>query len=590
MAVNWEELAIKKRQQLLDSIPEEWRIPTHLLPPETQDDVTGFPESSGWFTAEELAITNSTVLELIPKLASGELKSETVTRAFCKRAAAAHQLVNCLSETCFDRALETAKALDERIAKGLGPIGPFHGLPISLKDNINLTGMDSTIGFACYIGDEAKSDAELATILFQAGAVPYVKTNVPTAMMMAESVNNVFGRTVNPQNRKLTSGGSSGGESALLLFKGSPLGIGTDIGGSLRIPAACTGAFTLRSSTGRFPTYGCRSGLPGQETVVSINGPLTRSIADLEYYSKAVVSAEPWNFDPRCLPIPWRSVSLPSKLKIAVMWHDGTVLPTPPVVRALRHTVEKLRAAGHEISEWSPEDQAEGLNLLARSYAADGGKSILGNMAKTGEPVRPEIAAFGAAPEVSGSEYWALHLRRNELQKRYLDRWKKAGIDAILAPATPYSGVENGKFKYSEYSGPRAGGEFADGFFFLLVGYTGVYNLVDYSAIVFPTGMTVDSAVDVYSADAPAPMSEADKVTRNDCTFSAPPPIPTRVLHYLLLTALGRQCGSGSRHADLPAVGRTTTGRGESHRDVQDRVGCLAVDGVDKPSMAWFLH
>ena len=91
---SWEQVAARKRKAVLDSIPTEWIIPDHLLPPETQDDVTMFPKTSGWFTAEELAITDSEALELLPKLASGELKSETVTRAFCKRAAAAHQLVS----------------------------------------------------------------------------------------------------------------------------------------------------------------------------------------------------------------------------------------------------------------------------------------------------------------------------------------------------------------------------------------------------------------------------------------------------------------------------------------------------------------
>lgn len=97
MTSNWETLAAKKRQALQDSIPEEWRIPRDLLPPADQDDVTSFPETSGWFTPEELAITGLTASELLPKLASGQLKSETVTRAFCKRAAAAHQLVHASS-------------------------------------------------------------------------------------------------------------------------------------------------------------------------------------------------------------------------------------------------------------------------------------------------------------------------------------------------------------------------------------------------------------------------------------------------------------------------------------------------------------
>jgi amidase len=110
------------------------------------------------------------------------------------------------------------------------PKGPLHGLPISIKDNFNVTGVDSTVGFVSWVNDPASYNSTLVEMLQSAGAVLYVKTNVPTAMMIAETVNNVFGRTVNPLNRKLTSGGSSGGESALIAFGGSPLGVGTDIG------------------------------------------------------------------------------------------------------------------------------------------------------------------------------------------------------------------------------------------------------------------------------------------------------------------------------------------------------------------------
>lgn len=304
------------------------------------------------------------------------------------------------------------------------------------------------MGFVSHIGSPAIYEATLAGLLRTAGAVFYVKTNVPTAMMIAESVNNTFGRTVNPLNRKLTSGGSSGGESALIAFRGSPWGVGTDIGGSLRIPAACTGIFTLRPSFGRFPTLGCRSGMPGQEAVQSVNGPLTRTLADLAFYCQTVVGSEPWLADPRCLPIPWRSVDLPGKLKVAVMWDDGMALPTPPVTRALRGAVERLRAAGHDIVDWSSEDQQAGARLLERMFVADGGKAIRKELERSGEPWRPEMEAYKAAKELGTSEMWQLHLDRVEYQKRYLDRWNEAGIDAILCPTTPYSSVENGKFKH----------------------------------------------------------------------------------------------------------------------------------------------
>lgn len=330
-------------------------------------------------------------------------------------------------------------------------MGPLHGLPVSLKDNFNLKGLDATVGFTSHVGDPSPYDSTLATMLEQAGAVFYVKTNVPTAMMIAESVNNVFGRTVNPRNRQLTSGGSSGGESALITFKGSCLGIGTDIGGSLRIPAACTGIFTLRPSFGRFPTLGCRSGMSGQEAVQSVNGPLARTIDDLALEARAVVDAQPWLHDPRMVPLPWRGVELPGRLKIAVMWDDGIVTPTPPVARALRTTVDKLKAAGHEVVGWDPKDQAHGVDLLGRMFVADGGLSIRKELRRTEEPLRPEMESYGTAEELGTYEMWQLHMERTGLQKRYLDRWNEAGIDAILCPTTPFSSVRHGQFQHGEF-------------------------------------------------------------------------------------------------------------------------------------------
>ncbi|KAJ2978417.1 hypothetical protein NUW58_g7504 [Xylaria curta] len=134
--------------------------------------------------------------------------------------------------------------------------------------------------------------------------------------------------------------------------------------------------------------------------------------------------------------------------------------------------------------------------LLGRMFVADGGKSVRRELEKTGEPLRPEMAMYEEARELGGFEYWQLHRERQEFQKRYLDRWKKAGIDAILAPVTPFSSVENGKFKH--------------------VGYTGVYNLLDYAAMAFPTGLTVDRAIDLPQADAPQFLSDLDREIRSE--------------------------------------------------------------------------
>jgi amidase len=135
-----------------------------------------------------------------------------------------------LSEIFFDKAVTHAKELDAYFQETGKTKGPFHGLPISIKDNINIIGYDTTIGFTSLANKPATHNSTIIDSLLEAGAVFYCKTNVPTAMMIAETVNNLFGRTVNPLNRKLTTGGSSGGESALIAFGGSRIGIGSDIG------------------------------------------------------------------------------------------------------------------------------------------------------------------------------------------------------------------------------------------------------------------------------------------------------------------------------------------------------------------------
>ncbi|KAM3430008.1 hypothetical protein NHJ13734_007928 [Beauveria thailandica] len=480
-ALNWEDIGARKRALLNASIPQEWRVPAHLLPPDSQDDVTAWPATSGWFTEDELRITEQTATQLVAQLASGELQSETVTRAFCKRAAAAHQLVNCLSETCFERAIATARARDEHFAKTGQPVGPLHGLPISLKDNFKLTGLDSTVGFSSHVGDAAAVDSMLAKVLEEAGAIFYVKTNVPTAMMIAETINNVFGRTLNPLNRQTTSGGSSGGESALLVLKGSPIGVGTDIGGSLRIPAACTGIFTLRPSSGRFPVRDCRSGMPGQEGVMSVNGPMARTLQDISMYSKAVIQSQPWLRDAKCHPLPWKSVPLPKKLKIGVMWDDTLVQPTPPILRALRHTVAKLLQAGHDVVDWRPTDMLQSLTMIGKFFLADGAAAIRKELERTGEPWRPEMEAYRHAQPMSVYDVWKLQTERTAFQNANLDRWNDAGLDGLLLPTTPYV--------THKHSGRRH------------VAYTAVGNILDLSAVSFPTGLKVDKNIDIVGQD-----------------------------------------------------------------------------------------
>lgn len=497
MTATYKEIAAKKLAERDAKFKAEWMVPKDKLPSDKVKNVLDFPATV--LTKEELEITESDAPTVLSKIKSKEWTALQVAKAFGHRATIAHQLTNCLSEIFFDEGLAQAKELDEYYEKTGELKGPLHGLPISLKDNLNVKGVPTSIGFVAFAVDPPamEKDTVIVEMLRDSGAVFMFKTNVPVAMMMPESINHIYGNTVNPFNRDLTAGGSSGGECALLALKGAPVGIGSDIGGSLRIPASFQNLFTLRPSFGRFPTYGARSGLPGLESVNSVNGPISTSLQSLELYSKTVVGAQPWLKDAKVLDLPWRPVELPKKLTFGYFKDDGVVKPYPAVERGMDLVLQKLKDAGHEIIEWDPVDHERLSGLITEFFLSDGGKHCKEYAAITGEPFFPEMAMYDDAKEMGVSKLWDLQAERTTLMKNYLDRWNATAsktssgkpIDAIIAPTTPYSGVGNGKFAY--------------------VGYTSVYNALDYAVGTVPVTVC-DKSIDVKVPDY-KPRNDTDK-------------------------------------------------------------------------------
>ncbi|TCD71576.1 hypothetical protein EIP91_007323 [Steccherinum ochraceum] len=294
-ARDWRELIADKQRRQEESIPKEWRI---AVPPLTQRDVTRVPETCGLLSSKELEITNADVPTLLSKLALTEWSSYEVTLAFYKRAIVAHQVVNCLTEIFVERALARARELDDHLKRTGKVVGPLHGLPVSCKDMLRIKGQENCIGYASYIGKIAEFNSVLVDIMYECGANPFVQTNVPQTLMWPETHNLVFGRTLNPYNRTLTPGGSSGGEGALVGMRGSPLGIGSDVGGSIRIPAAFTNLYGLRPSYNRTPHAGAVGTMDGQDSVVATFGPLCNDPDGVRIFMKAVLAAKPWLKDP----------------------------------------------------------------------------------------------------------------------------------------------------------------------------------------------------------------------------------------------------------------------------------------------------
>lgn len=201
MAVRpWQEIAADKKREQDSRIPSEWKIPSSLLPPPNTIDLRPYAEKSGTLSAKELEITSDRydATSLASAIAAGTYSSEEVTTAFCKRVAIAQQLTNCLTEICFLDAIKAARDLDAKLKETGQPVGPLHGIPMTLKECFHVKGYDASDGYISRCFDPSTYDSYLVKILRFAGAIIIAKTNNPQTMLVAEAHNNVFGRTLNP--------------------------------------------------------------------------------------------------------------------------------------------------------------------------------------------------------------------------------------------------------------------------------------------------------------------------------------------------------------------------------------------------------
>ena len=167
--MTWEESARKKRVALAALISEQWRLTTTQLPADSERSVISFVENSNLLTLEELNLTELGVEQLAHKIAAGERTATEVCQAYCHRAAIAHQLVNCLAEINFRAALEQATALDEYFQKHGRTVGLLHGVPVSLKDQFRVKGLESSIGYISRLNQVDEEESVLTECLRRAG-------------------------------------------------------------------------------------------------------------------------------------------------------------------------------------------------------------------------------------------------------------------------------------------------------------------------------------------------------------------------------------------------------------------------------------
>lgn len=231
----------------------------------------------------DLAILTSDLAGITAGIKARKWTATDALSAFIRSAKRAHARTNCVTEVNIQQALVRANELDRYFEQTGELIGPLHGVPMSFKDMYHIRGLPLTIGFTSYLSKSNSSDsASLVLIAEHLGAVPFIKTNVPQTMLAFECNNPVFGRTLNPFSPHHTCGGSSGGESALIASDGSAVGVGSDVGGSLRIPVGYCGIYSLKPSARKWTMQGTVDFARGFEGVDVVAGPICRSAQDLE--------------------------------------------------------------------------------------------------------------------------------------------------------------------------------------------------------------------------------------------------------------------------------------------------------------------
>ncbi|KAF5581774.1 amidase [Fusarium pseudoanthophilum] len=381
-----------------------------------------------------------------------------------------------------------------------------------MKDQFHVKGMNTTMAYVGWIDTfmgrknspcNMTAESQIVKELEGLGAITIAKSTLTQALGAPETNNNILGYHFNPHNQQLSSGGSSGGEGAVQALRGSAVGIGSDNGGSVSIPAAFNGVYSIKPSPGRLSFLNVANPSPGQNNIPTVPGILGSSVASLKYLLRSLVLSRSWLQDPDVIPVAWNdTVGLEKQLSFGLMQFDGVIMPHPPVKRGLDMVMKALHAAGHDLIKWQPPAYSRALDIQNALMNANGGYDIFENLALSGEPIIPELEEDypDGAPDAPLS---AIRVEK-EVQKlmkyklEYHHYWKSTAkvtctgrpVDAIILPVWSSVAIIPGK--------PSFGGD-----------YIGASNVVDHTTLVIPVTrarMDIDRFDDTYS-----PISDDDR-------------------------------------------------------------------------------
>ncbi|NWV19343.1 FAAH1 hydrolase, partial [Origma solitaria] len=415
------------------------------------------------------AILSLPLLELTGRLREGSLSPRTVLYTYLEKVSALEvtQQTNCLRHF-IPECEEQLQEIQRHKEKGL-----LYGVPVSIKDHIGHKGQLATCGLVQCLGTVMEEDSVLVKVLKRQGAIPFAMTNVPQSLFSYDCSNPIFGRTLNPLNHQKSPGGSSGGEGALIAGGGSILGIGSDLGGSIRLPSSFCGLCGLKPTAERLRW--CLSHLSAHcgclllsHPVPCALGPMARDVDSLALCMKALLCPEMFQLDPSVPPIPFNEEVYSSSTPLRVGYFDTDgYFPLPPCMRrAVKETRHALQAAGHQLVPFSPPRVPYVMiELFLKSFFADGGRAWLdvfkGDLVDPGlktqvnscklprlvkkllglllKPLQfllvlklKDVTVTSTCRSVK--EMWNHHHQIQVYRAEFITRWKELQLDVVLCP------------------------------------------------------------------------------------------------------------------------------------------------------------
>jgi Asp-tRNA(Asn)/Glu-tRNA(Gln) amidotransferase A subunit family amidase len=338
----------------------------------------------------------------------------------------------------------------EALVMSAKALGLLHGVPISVKSSLEVAGFRCESGTRLRAGFLAGQDAPLVARLRNAGAIVVGVTNTPELLMAWETDNLLYGRTNSPWDLARTPGGSSGGEAAAIASGMSAGGVGSDGGGSIRVPAHFSGICGLKPTPGRIPATGHFPPSGGPFALIGVVGPMARNVADVKMLFEVMQGPDDGDTCAAPVPVRWPSAAEVKNLRIGYFEDDGRTPVTPEIRSAVRTAAEALRSAGFQIESFRPTGLEEARMLWKQFFVKVAGM-LIGPMFHGREPdMSPILKQFlewsAAEPELTGESLLDAWIRRDALRASFLVQMRKYPI--LLCPPAAIPAFRHGERRW----------------------------------------------------------------------------------------------------------------------------------------------